>query len=381
MQHIDDLIIKYLSDTLTTEESSTLSKWVDQSPENASYFKDFLNKEYLLLHSMVDHRGNIPFFNPRSPSKSKKHSFKWYAIAVIFLIGIAMASLFVFLRPQELKDHTPVFKVDHVVIQLEDGSTTTIDQLEAFSKIRTDSISVDHQKQRIAYRSGKPVTAKQLVFHKIRVPAGRKYNIKLSDGTLVHLNAASTLKYPIQFSSQGPRRVYLQGEAYFEVSHDDIHPFIVHTDPLTVKVLGTKFNHSSYPGDSIVKTTLERGKLAIWKTKDSLDTYILKPMEAIVYNRNQKGLSKQTTDLNVDLAWMDNHLVFKEAPFSHILKRIERCYGVQITNHFNELNQIRFNGAFDLNQESIIDVLNTFQLSKPFTYQITDNEIIITKKQ
>src|SRR5690606_5510706 len=104
-------------------------------------------------------------------------------------------------------------------------------------------------------------------------------------------------------------------------------------------------------------------------------------MEAIVYNRNQKGLSKQTTDLNVDLAWMDNHLVFKEAPFSHILKRIERCYGVQITNHFNELNQIRFNGAFDLNQESIIDVLNTFQLSKPFTYQITDNEIIITKKQ
>src|SRR5690606_11228584 len=160
------------------------------------------------------------------------------------------------------------------------------------------------------------LTDRPLVFHKIIVPAGRKYKIKLSDGTLVHLNAASTLRYPKQFSTHGSRNVYLDGEAYFEVSHDSIHPFFVNTNLLTIKVLGTKFNHSSYTVDSLAKTTLTEGKVAIWKTKDSIDTYILKPMEAIIYNRNQNSLSKTTTNVNLDLAWIDNRLIFKAEPFS-----------------------------------------------------------------
>lgn len=381
MQPVDDLIIKYLNDTLTSQESLKLNKWVKKSPENETYFKDFIKQEFLLLHSIIDHPENVQFDNSRNlPKPKKKRSIK-YAIAAVFLAAITVASVVEFLQPKELQDQIPVFKVNQVVLQLEDGSTTTVDKIESLEKIQTDSIEVNQQKEQIAYRSNQRLTSKQLVYHKIIVPTGRKYKIKLSDGTLVHLNAASTLRYPKQFSTKGPRNVYLQGEGYFEVSHDSIHPFIVHTEPLTVKVLGTKFNHSSYPEDSIVKITLQKGKVAVWKTKDSIDTYILKPMEAIVYNTNQKSLSKKTTDLRLDLAWMDNLLVFKAEPFSQILKRIERCYGVQITNHFNELNQIRFNGEFDLNQESIIEVLNTFQLSTPFTYHITDNEIIITKKQ
>src|SRR5699024_6029080 len=98
---------------------------------------------------------------------------------------------------------------------------------------------------------------------------GRKYKIKLADGTIVHLNSASTLKYPIQFSGNENRQVYLEGEAYFEVSHDSIHPFVVKTSPLTIKVLGTKFNHRGYITDSLGKTTLTQGKVAVWKSKDS----------------------------------------------------------------------------------------------------------------
>jgi len=381
MQAIDDLIIKYLNDTLSSDESKKLTRWVEQSKENALYFKNFLKQEYLLLHSVLDQPENskIPALN-ESP-KTKNGYYKWFAIAAVFLGLITVASMLLFVQPKDLKVRTPEFKIDKVVIQLEDGSTTTINELESLTRVKSDSILVDEQKKQIEYKLNKPVIDGQVVFHKISVPAGRTYNIKLSDGTLVHLNAASTLRYPKQFSINGPRNVYLEGEAYFEVSHDSIHSFIVNTDPLKIKVLGTKFNHRSYPNDSLVKTTLTKGKVAIWKTKYSIDTYILKPMEAVIYNRNQKSLHKKTTDANLDLAWIDNRLIFKAEPFSEISKRIERCYGVQITNQFKELNKVRFNGEFNLNEESIIEVLNTFQLSTPFTYHITDNEILITKNQ
>lgn len=381
MQTIDDLIIKYLNDTLSSQESLKLTRWVKQSKENEVYFKNFLEHEYLLLQSVVHHPENSQIWRDIDAKKSKKLYIKWSVIAAVFIGLIIVASVLLFLQPMDLKTQTPEFKIDNVVLQLEDGTTTAINQVESLAKTQKDSIQVDQQKEQIEYQSNQRLTDKHLVFHKIIVPAGRKYKVKLSDGTLVHLNAASTLRYPKQFSTHGSRNVYLDGEAYFEVSHDSIHPFVVNTDPLTIKVLGTKFNHSSYPEDSLAKTTLSEGKVAIWKTKDSIDMYILKPMEAIIYNRNQNSLSKKTTNVNLDLAWIDNRLIFKAEPFSEISKRIERCYGVKITNQFDELNKVRFNGEFNLDQESIIEVLNTFQLSTPFTYHITDNEIIITKNQ
>lgn len=381
MQAIDDLIIKYLNDTLSSQESLKLTRWVKQSKENEVYFKNFLEHEYLLLQSVVHHPEYSQAWTDIDLKKSKKLYIKWSVIAAVFIGLIIVASMLLFLQPKDLKVQTPEFKIDNVVLQLEDGTTTAINQVESLAKTQKDSIQVDQQKEQIEYQPNQHLTDKQLVFHKIIVPAGRKYKVKLSDGTLVYLNAASTLKYPKQFSTHGSRNVYLDGEAYFEVSHDSIHPFVVNTDPLTIKVLGTKFNHSSYPEDSVVKTTLTEGKVAIWKTKDSIGTYILKPMEAIIYNRNQNSLSKKTTNVNLDLAWIDNRLIFKAEPFSEISKRIERCYGVKITNQFDELKKVRFNGEFNVDQESIIEVLNTFQLSTPFTYHITDNEITITKNQ
>lgn len=379
MQSIDDLIIKYLNDTLSAQESKKLSEWVKLSDENLRYFNEFITHEYLLLHTVIDQENlQIPSFT--TGSKRKKAMYRWAGIAALFLGVIAIASVTFLQQPTDGITQTPMFKLNKVIIQLEDGSTTPINQLETLTKIIDDHIAVDAQKEQIEYQFNQHPNKDQLVFHKIFVPVGRKYKVKLSDGTLVHLNAASTFRYPKQFSTKGPRNVYLEGEAYFEVSHDSTNPFIVNTLPLKIKVLGTKFNHSSYPNDSLSKTTLADGKVAIWKTKDSMHSYILKPMEAAIYNRNKNSLIKKTTNVDLDLAWIKNRLLFKAEPFSEISKRIERCYGVQITNKFDALNTVKFSGEFDLNEESIIEVLNTFQLSKPFKYHITDNEIIITKK-
>ena len=118
MQAIDDLIIKYLNDTLSSDESNKLTQWVEQNKENALYFKNFLKQEYLLLHSVVDPLENseIPALN-ESP-KTKIRYYKWFAIAAVFLGLITMASRLLFVEPKDLKVRTPDFKIDNVVIQL-----------------------------------------------------------------------------------------------------------------------------------------------------------------------------------------------------------------------------------------------------------------------
>lgn len=381
MHQIDDLIIKFLNDTLSPQESDRLTQWILESDANSAYFKKFIKSDYQLLKSVKSSATpHIPESFSTLIPKDKKGAthLKKFLIAACIVGLIGIASLFFISNP--LSQEVPDFKINAVQIQLEDGSTKSI---EAFSlpEAQANSMELDEQKKQLEYQQTKPETQEQPVFHKIIVPPGRRFSVKLSDGTLVYLNAGSTLKYPKQFSRLDPRRVSLEGEAYFEVSHDSLQPFVVSTDALNIKVLGTKFNHSSYSNDSIAKTSLVEGKVAVWKTKDSIDPYILKAMEALIYNQNTQSLVKSTVDISLDLAWMDNRLIFRGAPFTEISKKIERYYGVKINNRFSALNNVRFSGEFNIEEESIIDVLQTFQLSKPFTYHITDNEIFITKTQ
>src|SRR5690606_24289275 len=96
----------------------------------------------------------------------------------------------------------------------------------------------------------------------LKVPYGKRFNLILSDGTMVYLNSGTSIKYPVKFPNKGNRQVYLSGEAFFEVTENKEKPFIVATDDgMKVKVLGTSFNVKSYPEDGNIETTLIKGKV------------------------------------------------------------------------------------------------------------------------
>ncbi|MEJ2884608.1 FecR family protein [Pedobacter sp. GR22-6] len=155
----------------------------------------------------------------------------------------------------------------------------------------------------------------------ITTPRGGTYQVTLSDGTKVWLNAASSLTYAADITGHGFRSVSLSGEAYFEVSKDTTHPFIVKTRGQEVKVLGTHFNISSYPDDKTIKTTLLEGSVRV-------NNMILKPNEQSILENSQ--LSIVPVNANQVVAWKNGKFVFVSEPIESIMTKLSRWYNVEV---------------------------------------------------
>ncbi len=229
----------------------------------------------------------------------------------------------------------------------------------------------------------------------ITVSYGSKSKITLPDGSVVHLNSGSTLRYPARFSSLS-RNVYLDGEAFFDVKKDPEHPFFVKTDVVTIKVLGTKFNVKSYSDEKTIQTTLVSGAVEIYSNKKGLSQekrlLALKPNQQVII---VKGTESSTISSNLKksiialdtmvakpqleeaVAWKDNKLVFRDETFHDLSKRMERWYDVKIEIKDEELLNAIFSGAFV--KESVEQALDALKLATPFRYTMEKNYILITR--
>ncbi|WP_316804125.1 FecR family protein [Pedobacter nototheniae] len=209
----------------------------------------------------------------------------------------------------------------------------------------------------------------------INTPAAEKKNFTLADGTSVTLNSVSQLKYPASFKG-GTREVYLSGEAFFDVKKDAKHPFIIHTEQIDVKVLGTAFDVKAYKNDDFTETTLIRGRVEI-KVKDNMATpFILNPNEKFVLTKqnNKANLTKLTyfsaNDENsiIETSWTKNELMFKNNDFASISRLFERWYGVKIVFKDETLKSFKFTGKFK--EESITDALKALKMIEHFNYSL-----------
>lgn len=225
---------------------------------------------------------------------------------------------------------------------------------------------------------------------------GKKSTILLEDGTTVILNADSRLRFPRRFSDSS-REVYLTGEAFFDVTHKAGTPFIIHTEKMNIKVLGTEFNVKSYPEDSAYETTLIHGSIEVTLTDRPSDRIILKPKEKLIVSNlsysktttenpsapparpqilvsNLHYISK--TDSNVvETSWVDNKLVFRDESFENLATDMSRKYGREIRFANEDVKKYRFTGIFK--EETIEEVLSALQLTEKFNYRIVDSTIFI----
>ncbi|ANI89075.1 hypothetical protein A9P82_07095 [Arachidicoccus ginsenosidimutans] len=232
------------------------------------------------------------------------------------------------------------------------------------------------------------------------VLAGDKSVISLADGTKVTLNAKSSFKYPAVFSGS-TREVYLTGEAFFDVTHDAAHPFIVHTAKMNVRVLGTAFDVKAYKNDSVNETTLIRGMVEITLPDRPSDRIILKPKEKLTVNqasserRENSSLSIDGNDLHkdtkytvtsltyfqkqdstiVETSWLDNKFVFKDEDFPTLCNRLERRFGITINIENKTFRDYRFTGSFT--KENIGEILDILSYTEPFHYKENNKTISI----
>ena len=177
-------------------------------------------------------------------------------------------------------------------------------------------------------------------YHTLIVPKGERQKVIFSDSSWVILNAQSTMKYPVAFRGE-ERKVYVEGEAYFEVTRDEEHPFIVSVKNFDVRVLGTSFNVMSYDDEFASSVTLLSGKV---ETTSGHDTVRLSPGEQVSITSDNR-MTVQKTDINVVVSWMDGKFGFSNERLDVIMRKICRWYDVEVLYAVPGIRERRFTGA------------------------------------
>ncbi|MFC6098909.1 FecR family protein [Olivibacter domesticus] len=195
------------------------------------------------------------------------------------------------------------------------------------------------------------------------VPATKDYKLVLADGTKVWLNSSSQLKFPMTFS--GPsRKVYLEGEAYFEIAQNVQAPFVVHTAKAKVHVLGTKFNLNAY-GNEDVSTALLEGKVKM--EAPTGEVMLLSPGNKGIYNP-LNGFLKESFDINEIIAWKDGLYYFRHTSLQEIGKIMHRWFDVAVIFDNNNLKKKPITGLLD--KKDLDGFLKDLQTTTGIHYQL-----------
>ncbi|RKD90758.1 FecR family protein [Mangrovibacterium diazotrophicum] len=192
-------------------------------------------------------------------------------------------------------------------------------------------------------------------YNTLVVPYGKRSHVVLPDQTEVWLNSGSKLTYPVKFGAD-KREVFLQGEALFDVTHDEQRPFSVLTEQLDVRVLGTSFNVSAYEDDSVVQTVLVRGSVELeYKSKlwgISVNQKMV-PGTLAVFDATERSVEQSLVDTDQFTSWKDGYLILENSPLSVIAKKLSRYYNMRISFVDPALEAETFSGYLDLGNSAL----------------------------
>lgn len=374
------LIDKFLRDELSLEEGREFRTWLE-TPGGREFLKREIQLHYLVRAALHDFDGEKAYGRTsRLMRREEKRRFPFrpyfrYAAIFVLLLG---CSYFLYTYLYSNTEEQLIIPDEKITLQLEDGTLRTI------TPGGEEQITVGNGKT-ITTRRGdtlyysSAITENRPLFNTLRIPYGKTFKLKLSDGTVAHLNAGTSLRYPVSFSGK-TREVFLEGEAFFDVRKNKGKPFLVRTESMNIEVTGTRFNISAYRDDPETAVVLTQGAVTVHGTGDSGKTGTsasLSPGQMGVWDKRTSGIAKKEVDTDDYTAWMDGKVVFYNKAFKDVLKILERKYNVTIENKYTGLNEERFKAIFD--DETIEQVLRTFTESRLFSYRIRDNVIVIDK--
>lgn len=211
---------------------------------------------------------------------------------------------------------------------------------------------------------GKPV------FSELYVPKGKDARICFQDGTEVFLNADSKIRYPQKFGLR-KRQVYLQGEAYFNVTSNKRRPFIVHAENASVKVLGTSFNVNAYADNKDIRVTLDKGKILF---NSPLNQYSMLAGQQIFYNKENGEIKVQKLSNSSDISlWKNDLLYFNDASLAEVLKTLERKYNVAFS--ISDARALSYSYTIRTQQNSVEEVLQELQKIAPVRFRKKEDKI------
>lgn len=221
----------------------------------------------------------------------------------------------------------------------------------------------------------------ELAMNEITVPRGNRTSVTLPDGSQVWISNGSKLVYPESFTGD-VRNVQLEGEGFFEVTHDAEHPFIVSVGKERIKVLGTKFAVVAYPGDDQVRAELVSGKIQFdihtGNANNEYKSFMVKPSHSLVYDKTSGKVYESIIPDGFYEYWIDGTYRFHNETFESLAKKIERIYNIEVIFKDEQLKTRTFTGTLSID-ENIYTLMEVFKNAsgKPFKYKYETGKIFI----
>jgi ferric-dicitrate binding protein FerR (iron transport regulator) len=388
--YISGLIAKVNRGTISAEERKTLDEWLNESEENHKLYKRATDNKNLVaklevyqLFEKSKIRASLEseLFETKTVWLVPKTMLRYAAILVPFVIlaGISWYYIKDFQTPPlSSLDGKYVPGSQKATLVLSDGEVHELDSDNLQVVIKEGDARIVNQQNSLIYSAEEEIMEAQPVVHnELITPRGGGYTLQLADGTMVTLNAGSSLKYPVSFTDS-IRQVFLVGEAYFDVRHDG-KPFIVSCDDIDVRVLGTSFNISTYPDDPDVKTTLVEGKVSI-KTSESLDPSsegkVLIPNDQAIFNKDNASIEVMQVSTSQYTSWIQGKFEFKNSDLDQVMKRLARWYDFEYRFESDAAKDYHFTARIN-NDQNISSILEMLEMTTDVRFEIRDQIIVI----
>ena len=293
--------------------------------------------------------------------KSRRMTLRWsIAASIILLVGLFVGRTINGVRDmheeQLLTKSVMQPGTSKAILMMANGEKVVLDQARKLDIQLNERVRVASSGQGIVYEENGKGEVKE-EYNKLVTPTGGEYFLTLSDGTRVFLNAASELKYPVEFVGE-KRVVDLDGEAYFEVRKDSLRPFIVRVNGAEVTVLGTSFNVNTYGDDGQIYTTLVNGSVRILSEKNGQEEVLTPGMQGVM-NIQTGQLTVREVDVESYVAWREGRFVFRTMTLDLIMHQLQRWYDFEVFYQNPELKEYEFRGVIkrDMDLDKVLSVI------------------------
>jgi transmembrane sensor len=340
----DELMALLVQPGNDAEIKNLLAKTWEQQHSNSKVFSDSTTAAML---SAILAKGKTP--EPAPVIRLRKKPVHWWRIAAAVLIVCTVTGsyfLWTAKRPGETaiaktKTHTPPAAIvpgtNKAILTLSDGSAIPLDSTRMGALASQGNAQIINSKgTTLLYQAGSN-SAMQMVYNTLSTPGGGQYQLVLSDGTKVWLNASSSIRFPSTFTGK-ERNVTITGEAYFEVAKNAAMPFTVNAKNMAVQVLGTHFNVMAYDDENSINTTLLEGSVKV--TKGAAHAMLVPGQQSRIDKEGE--IKIETTDVEEATAWKNGLFQFNGYSIETIMRQISRWYDVEVqyegaipTGHFS----------------------------------------------
>lgn len=300
---MDENILKWIADysegSIGKEDRLRLKRWVEEKPEHKVIFDDYLrvyrNAHEIGFMEKMDSERSWRALERKLRRGHRMMVVRWMVAASVVFGGAVGGWLL--LAKNGGRENVPVAEAipgkAAVKLFMADGKSVTLSENQSLDLIEKDGTEIRKDTAKgLVY--GTENIAEKSVLHTLDVPVGGEFELTLADGSRVWLNSMTKFRYPTHFTGK-TREVFVEGEAFFSVAKNADSPFIVHTGGMQVKVLGTEFNLSAYPGEKTV-TTLARGKVEVAGESDKV---CLQPGEQAIWNNGVKNIEVKAVDVSL----------------------------------------------------------------------------------